>query len=97
MFFAQLVIAVILGFKVTDTSENLNSGFAMLVMIMICTFVLAFAWSWGLLVPGTKNIPIEEMTERVWKQHWLWKRFMDEDEYSKNDLAKKNGVANHDL
>nr|GEZ43688.1 sugar transport protein 13 [Tanacetum cinerariifolium] len=162
MFFAQLVIAIILGFKVTDTSENLNSGFAKLVMITICTFVLAIAWSWGLLgwliptktfpletrsaeqsitvcinlvftfiiaqvflsmichfkygiflffsgwvliksifvwflVPETKNIPIKEMTERVWKQHWLWKRFMDDDEYSKNDLAKKNGVANHDL
>nr|GEY81934.1 sugar transport protein 13 [Tanacetum cinerariifolium] len=156
MFCAQLVIAVILGFKVTDTSENLNSGFAMLVVIMICTFVSAFAWSWGplgwlipsetfpletrsagqsitvcinlvftfiiaqvflsmlchfkygiflffsgwvlvmsifvwFLVPETKNIPIEEMTERVWKQHWLWKRFMDDDEYSKNDLDKKNG------
>nr|GEV80291.1 sugar transport protein 13 [Tanacetum cinerariifolium] len=35
MFCAQLVIAVILGFRVTDTSENLNSGFAMLVVIMI--------------------------------------------------------------
>jgi len=32
------------------------------------------------LLPETKNIPIEEMTERVWKQHWLWKRFMDDHE-----------------
>nr|GFA41245.1 sugar transport protein 13-like [Tanacetum cinerariifolium] len=109
-WYLGLASNVILRFKVTDTSKNLNSGFAMLVVVMICTFVLAFAWSWGplgwvlimsifvwFLVPETKNIPIEEMTERVWKQHWLWKRFMDDDEYSKNDLAKKNGVANHDL
>jgi len=31
------------------------------------------------LLPETKNVPIEEMTERVWKQHWFWKRFIDDD------------------
>ncbi|GJX19556.1 sugar transport protein 13 [Tanacetum coccineum] len=158
MLFAQSVIAVVLGFKVTDTSANLSSGLAILVVIMICTFVSAFAWSWGplgwlipsetftletrsaghsitvcvnlvftfiiaqaflsmlchfkygiflffsgwvlimsifvwFLVPETKNIPIEEMTEQVWKKHWLWKRFMDDED----DLAKKNGVANNGL
>ncbi|KAG6537526.1 hypothetical protein ZIOFF_002620 [Zingiber officinale] len=37
------------------------------------------------LLPETKNIPIDEMTE-VWKQHWFWKRFMDED--TKDEKAK---------
>ncbi|KAJ4849178.1 Sugar transport protein 13 [Turnera subulata] len=143
MFFSQVVIAIILGLKVTDHSDNLGHGFGILVVIMICTFVSAFAWSWGplgwlipsetfpletrsagqsvtvcvnllftfviaqaflsmlchfkygiflffsgwvlimscfvlFLVPETKNIPIEEMTMRVWKQHWFWKRFMDD-------------------
>ncbi|XP_065029306.1 sugar transport protein MST4-like [Musa acuminata AAA Group] len=32
------------------------------------------------LLPETKNVPIDEMTEKVWKQHWFWKRFMDEEE-----------------
>ncbi|XP_024980207.1 sugar transport protein 13 [Cynara cardunculus var. scolymus] len=157
MFLAQVVIAIILGLKVSDTSDNLGTGFAVLVVIMICTFVSAFAWSWGplgwlipsetfpletrsagqsvtvcinllftfiiaqaflsmlchfkygiflffsswvfvmsifvwFLVPETKNIPIEEMTERVWKKHWLWKRFMNDDEFDAQDeFAKKNG------
>ena len=30
------------------------------------------------LIPETKGVPIEEMTERVWKKHWFWKRYMDE-------------------
>ncbi|CAM8915080.1 unnamed protein product [Rhodiola kirilowii] len=145
MFFSQLVIAIILGIKVTDHSDSMGTGFGVLIIIMICTFVSAFAWSWGplgwlipsetfpletrsagqsvtvcinllftfviaqaflsmlchfkfgiflffsgwvlvmsffvlFLVPETKNIPIEEMTERVWKQHWFWKRFMDDDD-----------------
>lgn len=55
------------------------------------------------LLPETKNIPIEEMTERVWKQHWLWKRFMDDDEDhhggavfngTTDDEKKKNGHTN---
>lgn len=153
MFLAQIIIAIVLGIKVTDGSDNLGSGFAILVVIMICTFVSAFAWSWGplgwlipsetfpletrsagqsvtvcvnllftfviaqaflsmlchfkygiflffsgwvlvmsifvvFLVPETKNVPIEEMTERVWKQHWLWKRYMD---YEENDITAQNG------
>ncbi|URD80961.1 Sugar transport protein [Musa troglodytarum] len=32
------------------------------------------------LLPETKNVPIDEMTEKVWKKHWFWKRFMDEEE-----------------
>ncbi|KAJ4772286.1 Sugar transport protein 8 [Rhynchospora pubera] len=31
------------------------------------------------LLPETKGIPIDEMTDRVWKQHWFWRRFMDHD------------------
>lgn len=143
MFVSQTVIAVVLGLKLQDHSDNMSRGLAMLVVVMVCTFVSSFAWSWGplgwlipseifpletrsagqsvtvfvnmlftfiiaqaflsmlchfkfgiflffsgwvlvmslfvtVLVPETKNVPIEEMTERVWKQHWFWKRFMDE-------------------
>lgn len=141
MFLSQVVIAIILGIKVKDHTNNLHHGYGIFVVILVCTFVSSFAWSWGplgwlipsetfpletrsagqsvtvcvnllftfviaqaflsmlchfkfgiflffsgwvlimsffvfFLVPETKNIPIEEMTERVWKQHWLWKRFM---------------------
>ncbi|TYJ20036.1 hypothetical protein E1A91_A09G233300v1 [Gossypium mustelinum] len=162
MLISQVIIAIILAFKVKDHSDDLHKGFAILVVVMICTFVSAFAWSWGplgwlipsetfpletrsagqsvtvcvnllftfviaqaflsmlchfkygiflffsgwvvimsiftlFLIPETKNIPIEEMTERVWKQHWFWKRFMDDDEVAdvtNGDIAKKNGHAN---
>ncbi|KAJ1390009.1 Sugar/inositol transporter [Sesbania bispinosa] len=139
----QMVIAIVLGLKVQDHSDNLNKGFGMLVVVMVCTFVASFAWSWGplgwlipsetfpletrsagqsvtvfmnmlftfviaqaflsmlchlkfgiflffsawvlamslftvFLIPETKNIPIEDMTEKVWRQHWFWKKFMDD-------------------
>ncbi|XP_028100552.1 sugar transport protein 13-like [Camellia sinensis] len=165
MFLSQSVIAVILGLKVKDHTTDLHSGYAIFVVIMVCTFVSGFAWSWGplgwlipsetfpletrsagqsvtvcvnllftfviaqaflsmlchfkfgiflffsgwvlvmsffvfFLLPETKSVPIEEMTEKVWKQHWLWKRFMDDDdevvvEIGKVDgAAKKNGHSN---
>ncbi|KAJ0971310.1 hypothetical protein J5N97_019269 [Dioscorea zingiberensis] len=31
------------------------------------------------LLPETKGVPIDMMTEKVWKRHWYWKRFMDDD------------------
>ncbi|KAJ4954956.1 hypothetical protein NE237_011739 [Protea cynaroides] len=147
MFISQIAIGVILGLKVTDSTNHLSKGFGILVVILICTFVSSFAWSWGplgwlipseifpletrsagqsitvcmnliftfimaqaflsmlchfkfgiflffsgwvfimttfayFLVPETKNIPIEEMTELVWKQHWFWKRYMDDDPHN---------------
>ncbi|KAJ7980065.1 Sugar transport protein [Quillaja saponaria] len=161
MFLSQVVIAVILGIKVTDHSMDLSKGYAIFVVIMVCTFVSSFAWSWGplgwlipsetfpletrsagqsvtvcvnllftfviaqaflsmlchfkfgiflffsgwvlimsafvlFLLPETKNIPIEEMTERVWKQHWFWKRFMDDAEgiAVNGKDPKKNGHFN---
>lgn len=143
MFVSQVVIGIVLGMKVQDHSESLNTGFAVLVVVMVCTFVSSFAWSWGplgwlipsetfplearsagqsvtvfmnmlftfiiaqgflsmmchfkfgiffffsawvlvmslftiFLVPETKNIPIEEMTEKVWRNHWFWKSFMED-------------------
>ena len=53
------------------------------------------------LIPETKNIPIEEMMERVWRKHWFWKRFVTdadliddyEDDYSKQENGKGNGKA----
>ncbi|KAF3666198.1 Sugar transport protein 13 [Capsicum annuum] len=158
MLLSQVIIAIILGIKVTDHSDDLSHGWGIFVVVMICTYVSAFAWSWGplgwlipsetfpletrsagqsvtvcvnllftfimaqaflsmlchfkygiflffsawivvmsffvfFLLPETKNIPIEEMTDRVWKQHWLWKRLMvDEDDNV--DVVKKNGYAN---
>ncbi|XP_058073701.1 sugar transport protein 13 [Magnolia sinica] len=158
MFFSQVVIAVLLGIKVKDHSEDLGRGYAILVVLMVCTFVSAFAWSWGplgwlipsetfpletrsagqsitvcvnllftfviaqaflsmlchfkfgififfsgwvfimsffvlFLLPETKGVPIEEMTEKVWKRHWLWKRFMD-DYHEDEDGPQKNGKIN---
>ncbi|KAK4767113.1 hypothetical protein SAY86_014863 [Trapa natans] len=162
MFLSQVIIAIVLGLKVTDHSENLSRGLSIFVVILICTFVAGFAWSWGplgwlvpsetfpletrsagqsvtvcfnflftfviaqaflsmlchfkygiflffsgwvvimslfvmFLLPETKNIPIEEMTERVWKKHWYWKRFMDSDDtfyqvhYNGEAVRGKNG------
>lgn len=156
MFISQLVIAIVLGIKVKDHSDDLTKTFATLVVIMVCTFVSSFAWSWGplgwlipsetfpletrsagqsvtvcvnllftfviaqaflsmlchlkfgiflffsswvlimsvfvlFLLPETKNVPIEEMTEQVWKQHWFWKRFVEEEETEGQKISvKKN-------
>lgn len=147
MFLCHVVIAIILAIKVKDQSDELQKSFIIIVVVMVCTFVSAFAWSWGplgwlipseifsletrsagqsvnvftnllftfvmghaflsmvchlkfgifvffsvwviimsifvlFLLPETKNVPIEEMTERVWKRHWFWKRYMDDDYHS---------------
>ncbi|CAI9091994.1 OLC1v1027122C1 [Oldenlandia corymbosa var. corymbosa] len=42
-----------------------------------------------LLLPETKNIPIEKMA-MIWREHWLWNRFVldDDDDYEKSGLKQ---------
>lgn len=48
MFFSQIVIAIILGIKFGTNGEGtLSKGYATFVVILICIYVSAFAWSWG--------------------------------------------------
>ncbi|URD82842.1 Sugar transport protein [Musa troglodytarum] len=135
---------------ITQSTNELEHGVAVWVVVLVCLFVSSFAWSWGplgwlipsetfplatrtagyafavssnmlftfviaqaflsmmchlragiffffaawivvmglfviFLLPETKNVPIDEMSERVWKRHWFWKRFMDEEEQDKKD------------
>ncbi|KAK3138834.1 hypothetical protein QOZ80_5AG0373960 [Eleusine coracana subsp. coracana] len=145
MFLSQMAVAVVFWIKVADDAEDLGHGWAIMVVVMVCTFVSSFAWSWGpicwlipsetfpletrsagqsvsvcanllmtfvmaqsflsmlcrlkhaifaffsawvvvmslfvlFFLPETKNVPIEEMAERVWKKHWFWKRFMNDED-----------------
>uniref|UniRef100_A0A0D6R242 Major facilitator superfamily (MFS) profile domain-containing protein n=1 Tax=Araucaria cunninghamii TaxID=56994 RepID=A0A0D6R242_ARACU len=172
MFIAQTIIGILLATGMKNNND-LPKGTAIVIVLMICTFVSSFAWSWGplgwlipsetfpletrsagqsvtvcvnlvftfvigqaflsmlctfkygiffffaswvlimstfvmFLLPETKNVPIEEMIEKVWKQHWLWKNYVrdsdlddnfDADAYSKQEkgTAKGNDYDNVQL
>ncbi|PIA49730.1 hypothetical protein AQUCO_01300467v1 [Aquilegia coerulea] len=54
--------------------------------VIIITIFVAF------FMPETKGIPIEEMSQ-VWKNHWFWKRFIDDDrDYELEDKSGTNIV-----
>ncbi|XP_059065209.1 hexose carrier protein HEX6-like [Cryptomeria japonica] len=144
MLVSQVIIAIILGIKFDSSGDgSISKGYAYLLLVMICIYVVGFSWSWGPLgwlvpseifslevrsigqsivvsvnlllifivaqgflamlchfkfgiflffaiwvvimtlfvyffLPETKNIGIEEMNS-VWKEHWFWKRFVNEE------------------
>lgn len=48
MFVSQVVIAIVLGIKFGSNGEgSLSKGYATFVVVLICIYVSAFAWSWG--------------------------------------------------
>lgn len=144
MFICQTAIGAILLGNL-KTTGSISSGLAAVVVVLVCLYVMCFAWSWGplgwlipsetfpvetrttgfafavssnmfmtfvvaqaflsmlchmrafiffffsawillmgvfvvFLLPETKGVPINAMTERVWKVHPVWKKFMDEHE-----------------
>lgn len=42
------------------------------------------------LLPETKNVPIEEMS-RVWKKHWFWCRYVEDEDYQDRDVEMIKG------
>ncbi|KAK9664343.1 hypothetical protein RND81_14G034900 [Saponaria officinalis] len=63
MFLSQIIIGIILILNLTDTS-TLSKGPAMVVVLLTCTFVMSFAWSWGplgWLIPS-EIFPVETRT-----------------------------------
>ncbi|KAJ1693375.1 hypothetical protein LUZ63_010073 [Rhynchospora breviuscula] len=152
MFISLVMITVVLHWNVIDNSGDPSQGTALFVIVMICTYIASFAWSWGPLgwlipsetfqletrsagqsvtvcvnllftfsiaqaslsmlchlqygifaffagwvvvmtvfvyffLPETENVPIEEISEKVWKKHWFWKRFIDDDRIPKTSVT----------
>lgn len=59
----QVAIGIILAKSLGETG-TLNKTLAIVVVLLVCTFVMAFAWSWGplgWLIPS-ETFPIETRT-----------------------------------
>ncbi|KAJ4954305.1 hypothetical protein NE237_011088 [Protea cynaroides] len=137
------IIGIILLVNLKPTG-SIGQTDAVIVVLLVCLFVMCFAWSWGplgwlipsetfpletrtagfsfavsanmlftfiiaqsflsmlckmqagiffffaawilvggvfslYLMPETKGVPVDDMVERVWKQHWFWKSYMTDD------------------
>jgi hypothetical protein len=59
--------------------------FSAICVVVMSLFVLLF-------LPETKNVPIEEMADRVWKRHWFSKRFMN-DEGNSHRVSEANNIS----
>ncbi|KAM1195446.1 hypothetical protein ACFX13_022446 [Malus domestica] len=85
--------SVAVFFNVLFTFIIAQAFLSMLCHMKFAIFLFFAAWVLVMtifvifLLPETKGVPIEEMTERVWKQHWFWKRYMDEVEDDPKAIA----------
>ncbi|XP_022722539.1 sugar transport protein 8-like [Durio zibethinus] len=64
MFISQTIIGAVLLKDLKTTGGNLGKGEAIFVVILVCVFVMGFAWSWGplgWLIPS-ETFPLETRT-----------------------------------
>ncbi|KAL5701856.1 Sugar transport protein 8 [Ranunculus cassubicifolius] len=57
------------------------------IFFFFAAWIIAMALFVIFLLPETKNVPIDNMVEQVWKQHWFWKRYMDDDDKKGKAIA----------
>ncbi|KAJ4956159.1 hypothetical protein NE237_012942 [Protea cynaroides] len=76
-----------------------QSFLSMLCKMQACIFFFFAAWILvaGVftlyLMPETKGVPIDDMVERVWKQHWFWKSYMTDDDPDEELKQRKLEMA----
>ncbi|KAH7661782.1 Sugar/inositol transporter protein [Dioscorea alata] len=58
------------------------------IFFFFAAWIVIMGLSAAFLLPETKGIPIDEMTERVWKKHPYWKRFVDDDGHELAEVEK---------
>ncbi|KAK7308071.1 hypothetical protein VNO77_41665 [Canavalia gladiata] len=77
-------VNLLFTFVIAQAFLSILCHFKFGIFLFFSGWVLVMSFFVLLLLPETKNVPIEEMTERVWKQHWFWKKFIDDD-YGANE------------
>ncbi|XP_031112144.1 sugar transport protein 6-like, partial [Ipomoea triloba] len=87
-FFFAVSTNMIFTFIVAQAFLTMLCTMKSAIFFMFASFVLVMGLFVVFLLPETKGIPIDEMNERVWKKHWLWKRCFDE-----NDDASTSSIA----
>ncbi|KAJ4722426.1 Sugar transport protein [Melia azedarach] len=53
---------------------NMKAG----IFFFFAAWILLMGLSAFFFLPETKGVHVDSIVETVWKQHWFWKRFMDE-------------------
>lgn len=84
----SIVVAVnfLFTFIVAQTFLEMLCCFKSGIFFFFGGWVAAMTVFVYLLLPETKNVPIELM-ESVWRDHWFWKRIIETDEEGKKDTV----------
>jgi len=69
-------VNMLFTFVIAQSFLSMLCHFKFGIFLFFSSWVLVMSVFVTFLLPETKNVPIEEMTEKVWNQHWFWKRFM---------------------
>ncbi|XP_030532386.1 sugar transport protein 8-like [Rhodamnia argentea] len=59
------------------------------IFFFFASWILVMGLFTLFLLPETKGVPVDSMVERVWKQHWFWKRYMIDDDENDDDKVVK--------
>ncbi|EXC68592.1 Hexose carrier protein HEX6 [Morus notabilis] len=73
-----VVVNFVFTFVVAQTFLAILCRFKSGIFFFFGGWVVVMTGFVYLFLPETKNVPIEKM-ERVWRNHWFWKRFVGQD------------------
>ncbi|XP_071687690.1 sugar transport protein 8-like [Rutidosis leptorrhynchoides] len=84
-FFVAVSMNMIFTFLIAQAFLTMLCYMRSLIFFFFTTWILIMLIYAALFIPETKGVPIDEMNDKVWKKHWFWKRyFNDENERSRD-------------
>ncbi|KAJ8761553.1 hypothetical protein K2173_004329 [Erythroxylum novogranatense] len=83
-------VNMIFTFAVAQVFLNMLCHMKFGLFIFFAFFVVTMTIFIYYFLPETKGIPIEEMAS-VWRSHWYWSRFVEDEDYVKGSLEMGKG------
>ncbi|XP_010521924.1 PREDICTED: sugar transport protein 2 [Tarenaya hassleriana] len=74
-FFCAVAMNMLCTFIIGQFFLSMMCAFKSFAFFFFGFWNLVMGISVWLFLPETKGIPVDEMAERAWKKHWLWKKF----------------------
>ncbi|KAI7755676.1 hypothetical protein M8C21_033560 [Ambrosia artemisiifolia] len=78
-FFCAVSMNMIFTFIIAQAFLTMLCHMRAMIFFFFSGWILLMGLYAYALLPETKGVSIDEMNDKVWKKHWLWKRCFDQD------------------
>nr|XP_043619595.1 sugar transport protein 8-like [Erigeron canadensis] len=84
-FFVAVSMNMIFTFLIAQAFLTMLCHMRAAIFFFFCAWIVIMLIYAIAFLPETKGVSIDEMNDKVWKKHWFWKRYFDDEREQARD------------